>query len=128
VDLENAVVTLGYLNDDEGIYRLYRQHRHLVEEIADEPGLIVLGSAAANLGHFRTALRLWERAMSYSGRPVETLSALMSAANRKAPGPGIADRYPTFQFGHLMPRRAVYEFDELLTLWSSGEIGRKPFQ
>jgi len=128
VDLENAVVTLGYLNDDEGIYRLYRQHRHLVEEIADGPGLIVLGSAAANLGHFRTALRLWERAMSYSGRPVETLSALMSAANRKAPGPGIADRYPTFQFGHLMPRRAVYEFDELLTLWSSGEIGRKPFQ
>jgi len=128
VDLENAVVTLGYLNDDEGIYRLYRQHRHLIEEIEDVPSLIVFGSAAANLGHFRTASRFWERALLYQGAPYESLSPLLLAARRKAPGPGIADRYPTFQFAQLMPNRAVRELDELLTLWSSGEIDPKFFQ
>ncbi len=126
--LESVVLTLGYLNDDEGIYRLYRQHRHLVEEIEDIPCLTALGSAAANLGHFQTARRLWERAMVYPGGPVGALSALMAAASRKAPGPGIADRYPTFQFVQLMPNRAARELDELLTLWNSGEIDRKPFQ
>ncbi len=126
--LESVVRTLGYLNDDEEIYRLYRQHRRLVEEIEDIPSLIVLGSAAANLGHFQTARRLWERAMVYPGGPVGAISALMGAASRKAPGPGIADRYPTFQFVQLMPNRAARELDELLTLWTSGEIGRKPFQ
>ncbi len=128
LDLENAIVTLGYLNDDEGIYRLYRQHRHLVEEIENLPSLIVLGSAAANLGHFRTACGFWERARLRQRVPDESLFPLLLAARRKAPGPGIADRYPTFQFAQLMPHRAVRELDELLTLWSSGEIDRKFFQ
>jgi Tetratricopeptide repeat. len=126
--LESVVLTLGYLNDDAEIYRLYRQHRHLIKEIEDAPSLIVIGSAAANLGHFRTARRLWEQAMSYPGGLAEALSALMAAAIRKAPGPGIADRYPTFQFVQLMPNRVAREMNELLELWETGEIDRKPFQ
>jgi len=126
--LESVVLTLGYLNDDAEIYRLYRQHRHLIKEIEDAPSLIVIGSAAANLGHFRTARRLWEQAMSYPDGLAEALSALIAAAIRKAPGPGIADRYPTFQFVQLMPNRVAREMDELLELWETGEIDRKPFQ
>ena len=128
LDLENAIVTLGYLNDDEGIYRLYRQHRYLAEEIENLPSLIVLGSAAANLGHFWTACRFWERALSYPGVPSESLSPLLLAARRKAPGPGIADRYPTFQFIQLSPRRAAHELYELIQLWGNGEIEQKSFQ
>lgn len=127
-ELESAVITLGYLNDDEGIYRLYRQHRHLVEEIEGLPVLIALGSAAANLGHFGTARSLWGRALSYHAESLEVLSALLLAANRKAPGPGIADRYPTFQFAQLMPHRATREMTELLTLWNDGELDQKFFR
>lgn len=127
-DLESAVIALGYLNDDEGIYRLYRRHRHLIEEITDAYSLIVLGSAAANLGHFQTACRLWERAPLLHSAFFEVISSLLRAARQKAPGPGIADRYPTFQFAQLMPHRAIREMDELLTLWDSDEIDPKFFQ
>lgn len=127
-DLESAIVALGYLNDDEGIYRLYRQHRHLVEEIENAYTFVVLGSAAANLGHFRTARQFWKRALSYGIVPHETLLPLLQAAGRKAPGPGIADRYPTFQFVQLLPPRASRELADLLTLWSNDEISPKAFQ
>ncbi len=126
--LETAVMALGYLNDDEGIYRLYRRYRHLVEEIESPSGLLVLGSAAANLGHFRTAIGLWEQILFQQSAPPEALSPLFLAARQKAPGPGIADRYPTFHFAQLLPRRAAWELDELLVSWNRGEIDRKFFQ
>ncbi len=60
--------------------------------------------------------------------PPEALSPLFLAARQKAPGPGIADRYPTFHFAQLLPHRAAQELDELLVSWNSGEIDRKFFQ
>ncbi|MFN3763096.1 MAG: tetratricopeptide repeat protein, partial [Anaerolineae bacterium] len=126
-DLELAVRALGYLNDDEGIYRLYRRHRNLVDEMEDALALIVLGSAAANLGHFRTARRLWDQAVD-RGALKGYLDSFSLAAHRKSPGPGIADRYPTFQFLLLAPKPAGWEFGNLLVSWVNEEIERKFFQ
>ncbi|MCX7854566.1 MAG: tetratricopeptide repeat protein [Anaerolineae bacterium] len=127
VELELAIKALGYLNDDEGIYRLYRRHRDLVDEMEDGLALIVLGAAAANLGHFRTAMRLWDRAI-VQGVAWAYLGSFFAAANRKAPGPGIADRYPTFQFSQFAPHPASHEFQDLLMSWTDHQIERKPFQ
>ncbi len=129
VELETAISALGYLSDDEGIYRLYRRHRDLVDggEIEDAMVLIVLGSAAANLGHFRTAQRLWYQAIDRGASRVY-LEPFFAAISRKAPGPGIADRYPTFQFVSLVPQPAGNEFRELLIALLDHQIERKTFQ
>ncbi|MCS7178253.1 MAG: hypothetical protein RML46_03715 [Anaerolineae bacterium] len=57
--MEEAVRALGYLSDDKGICRLYRQYLPLVSQVEDPMVLVIMGSAAANLGHFRTARWLW---------------------------------------------------------------------
>lgn len=126
-DLERAIITLGYLNDDGGIYRLYQRHRNMVQEIEDALALIVLGSAAANMGRFQTASYLWEMALSWGATDAH-LSMLFSAADRRAPGPGITDRYPTFQFGQFVPYRAVREMNGLVLSWLEGKIDQKFFQ
>ncbi|MBC7226046.1 MAG: tetratricopeptide repeat protein [Thermoflexales bacterium] len=127
VELGWAIRALGYLNDDKGIYRLYRRHRDLVDEIADPSILITLGSAAANLGHFQTARWLWDQATA-QGAAWQYLNPFFAAANRKAPGPGIADRYPTSQFSQFAPHQANQELQELLLSWLNHQIESKPFQ
>ncbi len=126
-ELEAAIIALGYLNDDQGIYRLYQRHRDMVDEIESAPALIVLGSAAANLGHFWTASWLWELALDRGAVEVY-LSPFFSAASCKAPGPGIADRYPTFQFSQFAPRQAAREMDDLVLSLLDGRIDQKSFQ
>ncbi len=126
-DLELAIRALGHLNDDEGIYRLYRRHYNLIHEIDKEIILVVLGSAAANLGHFWTAQRLWEQAI-VQGVPEIYLEPFLTAASRKAPGPGIADRYPTFQFSWFTPYHTNRELQDLLLSWTAHQIERKVFQ
>ncbi len=127
VELELAIKALGYLNDDEGIYRLYRRHRDLADELEDALALTVLGSAAANLGHFQMAQRFWERAVR-QGAVWMYMGPFFAAANRKAPGPGIADRYPTFQFAQFAPGLASREFQDLLLSRLEHQIDRKTFQ
>lgn len=127
VELELAIKALGCLNDDEGIYQLYQRHRDLADEMEDALALITLGSAVANLGHFRMARRFWEQAI-VQGAAWMYLASLFAAANRKAPGPGIADRYPTFQFSQFAPSHAGREFQDLLVSWVEHQIERKTFQ
>lgn len=127
VELALAIKALGYLNDDEGIYQLYRRHRDLADEMEDMVALTVLGSAAANLGRFRTARRFWDQAI-FQGAAWAYLGPFFAAADQKAPGPGIADRYPTFQFSHFAPSHASREFHDLLLSWVDHQIERKTFQ
>lgn len=126
-ELQQAAQALGYLNDDQGIYRLYQRYRDLAWEIDEPFSLLILGSAAANLGHFRTASRFWKQALAY-GAIEHFVFTLQIAANRKAPGPGIADRYPTFQAIQLAPQRAVQQFQDLLLPWAKGESDQKPLR
>ncbi len=125
--LEEAVRVFGLLEDDQALYDLYRKHRKMLGDIQSTFTLVVLGSAAANLGDFRTAQNLWDKALDREVPESET-APLFQAARRGAPGPGLCTRYPTHFPAWVLPRSVLNEHVELINEWSEGEIGKETFR
>ena len=119
-EVSKAVEALGILGDDEGLYAIYRRSRSLLDEL-DDTALLALGSAAANLGHPRTARRLWRRAEAVGVLP-EATARLFGALQNNAPGPGLAQRYPTAILPTLITWQRLEEFGKLLKDWGEGRI------
>jgi len=122
--LEEAIQVFGLLEDDQALYDLYRKHKKMLQDIPSDLPLIALGSAAANLGDFRTAQNLWDK-VAKGGFPYSQLAYLFRAAQRRAPGPGLSTRYPTHFPAWVLPSPVVSEYIELVNRWNEGEIEEK---
>ncbi len=122
-DLETVIETLGFLDDDKTLYEIYRRHRRRIDDLSPY-ALFTLGSAAANLRHFRVARRLWQKAEDY-GYPSPALLPYFIALDKKAPGPGRAERYFTVSLPQLTPLSRIDELANLMTAWKEGEITEK---
>jgi len=121
--LAKAVEALGFLEDDEGLYELYRRHRKMVGDL-DAISLLNLGSAAANLGHPQVARRLWRMAHA-AGAPLRAFDLLLDALDDGAPGPGSAPRYPTVALPQLIHVRQLEALARLQLAWEEGRISEK---
>lgn len=119
-DLTKTIEALGILGDDQGLLDLYRQYMPLLNNL-NALRLLVLGSAAANVGQPVTARRLWRMAKD-RGMPGPVVARLETALRRNAPGPGYAQRYPTAIPPMLISIRQYRELTELATAWEKGEI------
>jgi len=122
-ELDKAIEALGFLGDDEALYEIYRGHRRRIDDLSPF-ALFSLGAAAANLGHFRTAQRLWKKAGD-----AELLGGFLppyfTAARRKAPGPGYADRYPTVSFPQMVHPSHIAELIDLVRAWNEGNLSER---
>lgn len=114
-DVDKAIEALGILGDDEGLYAIYRRSQPFLDEL-NSIALVTLGSAAANLGHPRIARRLWRQAEK-AGTSTPFIERLSEALSRKAPGPGLAERYPTVTIPTLISMPRLEEFGQLMAAW-----------
>jgi len=122
-DADKVIEALGFLGDDKGLYAIYHRYRPFIEEL-NAYSLLVLGSAAANLGHPRVARRLWWLAEE-AGAPHAAIAPLLIALTRHAPGPGSAQRYPTVSLPQLIPTVRLEALVDLLSAWERGEMSEK---
>lgn len=125
--LGEAIRVFGLLEDDQALYDLYQKHKRMLSELESTLFFVALGSAAANLGDFRTAQRLWKRVQEEGVSP-EWLESFVHAAQEGAPGPGIADRYPTAFYEWLIPQPLQRRLYELISKWENEEITEERFQ
>lgn len=126
--LEEAAKIFGLLEDDQTLYDLYQRHRRLVVEIEDGFPLITLGSAAANVGDFRTAQRLWRRASTAAEVLQDLVNRLIRASRLQLPGLGRCTRYPTGFSAWLLTPSVARELGKLLEEWEEDEIGEEQFR
>ncbi len=119
-DVDKLVEALGFLEDDETLFAIYRRHRQTLGDL-NGITLLVLGSAAANLGHPRIAHRLWQMAEEAGVHP-SILWPLEDALSRKAPGPAQAQRYPTVALPSLISPMRLAVLFELADDWREDRI------
>ncbi len=126
LDLEEVVKALGLLEDDAGLYDLYRRYRKYVEEIEGPVILIVLACAAANLGHFLTGEQLLFWVMTTQGSqpdiPFIAFNELARACEKKLPAPGVNNRYPTVYLPWMLPYLDREELAFLFQEWADDKI------
>ncbi|HEY75391.1 MAG TPA: tetratricopeptide repeat protein [Thermoflexia bacterium] len=118
--LDKVIEALGFIGDDEALYRIYRRHHHQIDDL-DMYSLLTLGSAAANMGHPQIARRLWRKAKEW-GYPEVPLLPFYEALSRGAPGPGWLERYPTVSFHQMVPSSRFSELIDLMDAWEEGDL------
>lgn len=119
--LSLLIEALGMVGDDAALLSIYRQHRSRIAELSPVL-LLVLGSAAANMGKPGIARRLWNQAYD-QGIPLGLIAPLTSALNRKAPGPTLATRYPTVHIPMLLSPSALEELFRWLEDLAEVDVG-----
>ncbi len=112
LDVSKAIEALGLVNEDAAILNIYKRYKKESDELSPLTMLIV-GSAAANLGKTKMARRLW-RTAEQEGAPETAIEQLTTSLQDGAPGPGMAQRYPTAPLPVLIPVGRLNALSQLL--------------